>query len=47
MGLELMSMGRVDLEGVDEVPHLVGSEIRDKYGNQAIHVTIDPWQHAN
>jgi threonine dehydrogenase-like Zn-dependent dehydrogenase len=57
MGLELMSSGIVDLEamstheygleGVDEALRLVGGEIRDKYGNQAIHVTIDPWQHAN
>jgi threonine dehydrogenase-like Zn-dependent dehydrogenase len=57
MGLELMSSGTVDLEamstheygleGVDEALRLVGGEIRDKHGNQAIHVTIDPWQHAN
>jgi threonine dehydrogenase-like Zn-dependent dehydrogenase len=53
MGLELMSSGRIDLdvmsshefglEGVDEALRLVGGEIRDKDGNQAIHVTIDPW----
>jgi threonine dehydrogenase-like Zn-dependent dehydrogenase len=54
MGLELMSSGRIDLdvmsshefglEGVDEALRLVGGEIRDKDGNQAIHVTIDPWR---
>ncbi len=53
MALELMSSGTVDLEamstheygleGVDEALRLVGGEIRDKHGNQAIHVTIDPW----
>ena len=53
MGLELMSSGRIDLEvmsshefgleGVDEALRLVAGEIRDKDGNQSIHVTIDPW----
>jgi threonine dehydrogenase-like Zn-dependent dehydrogenase len=57
MGLELMSAGTIDLEamsshefgleGVDEALRLVSGEIRDKDGNQAIHVTIDPWQHVN
>ena len=56
MGLELMASGRMDLEamsthefgleGVDEALRLVGGEIRDKDGNMAIHVTIDPW-HVN
>jgi threonine dehydrogenase-like Zn-dependent dehydrogenase len=56
MALELMSSGTMDLEamsthefgleGVDEALRLVAGEIRDKNGNQAIHVTIDPW-HVN
>jgi hypothetical protein len=42
-----MSTHEYGLEGVDEALRLVGGEIRDKHGNQAIHVTIDPWAHAN
>jgi threonine dehydrogenase-like Zn-dependent dehydrogenase len=56
MALDLMASGTIDLEpmsshefgleGVDEALRLVGGEIRDAHGNQAIHVTIDPW-HTN
>jgi threonine dehydrogenase-like Zn-dependent dehydrogenase len=54
MALELMRSERIDLElmsshefglnDVDEALRLVGGEIRDKQGNVAIHVTIDPWR---
>jgi threonine dehydrogenase-like Zn-dependent dehydrogenase len=54
MGLELMASGTVDLEvmsthefgldHVDEALRLVAGEFLDKNGEQAIHVTIDPWQ---
>ena len=41
-----MSSHEFGLEGVDEALRLVAGEFRDKDGNQAIHVTIDPW-HVN
>ncbi len=54
MGLELMASKKIDLEqmsthefGLEEADtavRLVGGEIRDKDGNMAIHVTIDPWK---
>ena len=54
MGLELMASNTIDLElmsthefGLDDADtavRLVGGEIRDKDGNSAIHVTIDPWK---
>ncbi|HXP94482.1 MAG TPA: alcohol dehydrogenase catalytic domain-containing protein [Candidatus Binatia bacterium] len=53
MALDLMKAGAVDLEamsthefgleGADEAVRLVAGEIRDKDGNGAIHVTINPW----
>lgn len=53
MGLEVMRSGKIDLEAMsthefsleeaDEALRLVAGEIRDKDGNSAIHVTIDPW----
>jgi threonine dehydrogenase-like Zn-dependent dehydrogenase len=43
MDLEAMSTHEFSLDGVDEALRLVAGEIRDKNGNQAIHVTIDPW----
>jgi threonine dehydrogenase-like Zn-dependent dehydrogenase len=53
MALELMASKRVDLEAMsthefgledaDEALRLVAGEIRDKNGNGAIHVTINPW----
>jgi threonine dehydrogenase-like Zn-dependent dehydrogenase len=41
--LEAMSTHEFGLEGADEALRLVAGEIRDKNGNGAIHVTIDPW----
>jgi threonine dehydrogenase-like Zn-dependent dehydrogenase len=41
--LEAMSTHEYGLEGADEAVRLVAGEIRDKNGNGAIHVTINPW----
>jgi threonine dehydrogenase-like Zn-dependent dehydrogenase len=41
--LELMSTHEFGLEEVDQALRLVAGEIRDKSGNGAIHVTINPW----
>jgi threonine dehydrogenase-like Zn-dependent dehydrogenase len=41
--LEQMSTHEFGLEGADEALRLVAGEIRDKDGNGAIHVTINPW----
>ena len=54
LALDLMKRGTIDLEllsthefGLDEADtalRLVAGEIRDKNGNMAIHVTLDPWK---